>query len=612
VRNSDSIQVDFEAFAGETPARSLSLVDVSRLPELRRKDSTAYWKYIKEASAPKLADLEAMMPRATLPQIVDGRISYKTVNWLSSDQKIVELTSISNSATCAAQFLSLCEHLEREDPDFIKEYADSLFSSAAMGYAMAFHLMGERDDMKELFFDQVIHMDDLVIQVIHRKEQFMDNTHYPMGSMFSRMTEDMASFYILNKAPFLGGPATAPDEQIRPFLEIARDYCSGGKIIEAINTKFPLPKSLISIHNEGLNNATEFLSDDMDMADWMIRQRDHYHDLSSDDKLKFGTYYLWFLAKSYGIEPAPDLKLDPEISSNAAQNIWNGDSRDDCFAHPMGHITVREWPDTCEDFLELLSHEFTHGLEDVALFSLQPDFVKWRQENPGLIEIGDEAMQKNLRSAALALSFNTVSYQAAFVGLNGVGSREGTYYPAEDAKAEEDAKERKKLEDLYNEQMRERHAFGYQGIIASKFMNTLEMIKASRDPLRIFMMGQNAMFKAEAYLKDKFIPAIPQEHKAHYAVHLDNIENHFKAADRREATYHQRLRHMGLAFNDLSTAISEGAGDGFIDLQAPETKEIIKQSLNIVQHAVQGIKLMGWKKDKEEADVAASPAPVVT
>lgn len=611
ILDSESIQQTFDGSAGLRPQR---ILDPARLPGLRRQNAPEYWTYVREATAPQLSDLEAMLPQESLPQIVDGPITYKAHSIFGQPaDTIIERTSTSDSATYAARFLELIERLEEEDPSFIPEFIESLSGWDAMKYVVAFHVMRERDDLKAMLMGGVAHFDDLVLEVIRSKEIFLDNQYIPMGKKFSDLTNDLATEYIKRKAPFLDGRTYAPDEVLRPFLEIARDYCYGSKLIETINTKFPLPKSIVSMHIAGLNGMRDILCADMDMALWMQDKRERYRDLNDDEKLQYANYYLWLLAQSYGIGPAPELTMDPDLKSAAELGVWNAANRDECYAHPLGRIFLKEWPDTVEVMLSVISHEFIHGLEDAALFSIQPEFQRWHSKNPDLVSMGDEVMRKNFLSIALSLSFNVQARVGdIFTGIEGIGSMRGTYYSGLKFAADATEEEKQQQKNLYEKQLRERHAYGYQGILADKFGKALDLIVASHDPLRVFMMAQNAMFKAEAYIKEVIVPAIPAGKEADFSGSLAKIQDHFKAADARSATYRQRLHEMGLAFNALNTVIVTASDNGMTAFDAPQTRDMLDLSQDVVTHMIQALNIMRWQKQKAHTVADAPAAPAAT
>lgn len=610
---SDTMHRAFDASVGIDPKQG---VDLSQLLDLRRHDVKEYWRVTHDLPPPSLADLDKLMPRDSLPLLVDGTISYHYDDFMSPGTKR-KATHRTKAATEAAQFLELVEKIEAADPEFFDSYAQSLFPGASMEYVMLFHLLGERDDLKAKFFSNIKYVEDLITGVFHKIELFEGNTYYPMGSMISRMTDGLAGNYIKRKAPFLKDDRTyVPLEEALPFLEIARDYCYDSTLIKAINTKMPLPQVVLDIHGDGLEAMDGLMKSDMDMSLWMLDRRDRYAELSHEEKLEFGKFYLWLLAKSYGIEPPPEFAIDPECATTACQKTWDPADKYASFAHPMGRIDLKEFPDTCDAFLENLSHEFTHALEDSALLLMNVDYQDWKQHHPDEARIGNEEQQKKLRAIALPLSFNVASGASeVFSGIRAPGLSHGSYYSPVGAKAEPDAEKAKEITLLYYQQMRERHAYTYEGIIADRFKERLDFISLARDPLRVFMRAQLAMGRAEEFIRDKLMPAMPPEGVPEISEAVQKIKTRFKDADAREATYGLRISGMGLAFNEMRDVIRAAGKAKLIDTKDPAVLALYSECNKVFDSAVQAVGYMNWKQDRDDraaaaASTGAAPAAV--
>ena len=620
--NSDSTTMQ-KAFVGSAGVLSERGSLLMGLPELRRTDFDSYWNLAHHLPPPSLDDLEEMMPQATLPQLVDGSIPYRFQDHFGPDpDAIAERQMRSQSATQAARFLELVEHLEKRDPSFMADFAASLSSFQATEYALNLHLMAERDDLKQLFLGKVRHMDDLVIEVGRRRETYLDNQYIPMDNQFIRMMDDLVYAYIQQRAPMQDNEVlSVKDQDIRPFLELARDYGDSYRLTELINTKLPLPDALVSAHFEGFEGMRVSLRDETDMALWFLDKRDRYAGLTDAEKTEFATYYLHLLAHSYGIDPPQTLEIDPALSSDGGQSTWDTEDRAACFAHPLGKVTLREFPETFDELLSTLSHEFCHGLEDAALFSINSEYSLWRKEQPEAPPLGSEVMSRNLRAAALPIAFNTaVGREKIFSGIGQDATMNGTYYrpagaPRTESGQEEPEREREartRANKLYLTQLRERHAFLYQDVIAAEFTRIMDRLELSRDPLRVHMMAQLATYKADDFLKEKFIPAIPEGRGAAFMERIDKLRQHFRDADSRDASYDSRMRHMGIAFIELKLMMRDGKAEGFINLREAETSSAFSLFGTVADHAVQAIRYLEWKKDRAErhaaAGVGAAPA----
>ena len=574
--DNDTLQKSFNSPAHHATAR----VDIKSLPAMRQKDPRAYSDMIRLMHSPTLFDLETLVPRAQMPQLVDGKIMHSKrdqgllAGWLRSITKPRTETYEASSIT---NFLSLIERIERDDPGFMTDYIDSLFSSEAIDFAMDLHVIDKRPDLKEKFLGKT-NIDDLVLAAI----RYTDETRgYALDYSLRAQANKLGTAYIMRRAP-LNTQDYADDEALRPFLEIANDHCYGSPLIEAINTQMPLPLSIDDIHKAGVTSMNDLLSADLELADWMQDRCERYPSLSDEEKLEFGNRYLLLLSQAYGIDPPPSLDIDSECSGDGDQSIWSMD-RDECYAHPLGRIRVKTLINDCDDFLETLSHEFVHGLEDCAMLSLNPDFQAWRTENPEVVAVGDETMQKKMCSAALALSFNAVSgFKDAFA------CKKGAYYspPADNPQTKDNIDA---LDKRYRTQLRERHAFGYEGYIRGHFRYTAEMIKDSRDPLHVFMAGQSALPEAQAYIKDRFVPSIPDGMEGSFTTLLTEIKDYFEKAQANEVTIRDRVRYMGRAFSRIMALVADGHEGGFIDY-TDHHKDMYDKAENVYKHAVQAIK----------------------
>ena len=586
-------------------------IDIGKLLELRKTARGEYWAIARDMRGPTPEDLEILLPRASLPKLADGMITYRYRGWYAEEAgKVIEVQTHSHAASRGKELVGLIETLEVRDPDFLIEYFDSLYESKKVDLIMALHMVGERKELKDYLIKKLPHIDDFMYGLGDKKEKFLDNEYYPFESELRRVSEDMASAYILKRAP-----ATqeiyefGPDAQMRPFLEFARTYGVNAEALEALNTKSPLPKSLSEIHAEGGINIKRTIGRDIQYAQWMSEIRKDFPKLSDEEKLEFGQKYLQFLSESYGVHPAPVLAVVPGISSKAEHARWDVADKETSFAHPLGRINIQKPVNSFHDFLETLSHEFTHALEDLALYTINTDFQEWHQQNPDAVRLGNEKMQKNLRSAALAISFNTAcNLFAGFAGSRENGYADGIYYGPEKVENDKDGERQKKVDDLYSYQLRERHASLYEYLIAKDVEDALNKFEKGRDPLAVFMMAQNGMFKADEFIKETLIPSVPAEERARYQDEIGKIEVCFKKADAREATYYERMLHMGRAFIGVYDLIWKAVDAGHLSMNDTKVGAMAVLAEDIAAHTTQAIRIM--KFNEQISAEGANTAPL--
>lgn len=587
-------------------------VDLALL-NLRKTAIGEYWRIVRDMPSPVPDDLERLMPRASLPRLVDGEITIRYKDVLAEDKDVIsETVQITSAASRGQVLLELLREMENDDPEFLDLYFDTLYDGHKVDLIMALHVIGETDELRDRLIGQLAGIDDFLLGVQRSKDDFLDNEYYPIGHHLSEMTKHIASAYIMQRAPVRNDQVNfVPDEELEPYLAFARKYKVNPRALEHINTRTPLPKSLSGIHVNGLANFSRTLQEDIGLAQSMSRMRADYDRMYDEERLAFGRLYLESLAQAYGIHPPPALDVNPETTSLGSHMVWDIGNKQACFAHPLGRIFVPNLSASFTEFIETLSHEFTHGLEDLALYSLNTEFQDWRKENPDAVKLGDDAMQKRLRSSAFALSFNTACYMSAgFDGTREAGYDRGTYYTIQKATNDESGEKQKKLDLLYADQLRERHACLYGYVISTNFAENLDKMERYRDPLNIVMMAQNGMGRATEYIRDTLLPVIPADKREAYQEMARTIDGHFENADAREASYRERMTGMKDAFTGVRDMISRAVSDEYVSSSHPASRDMYKLGYEIISHVELALRIMDYNESTPAAKTGNAPQQV--
>lgn len=556
-------------------------IDFKALAKARWDNPKAYWEVARTIETVTADVLEEMLPRDEVPRLTDGTITYRFEN-VMDDMKIAEREVQTLAASKAATFKALLERLENEDPQFMRDYFENFAHWNVMSVVIPLHVTGVHENLKAwLMNSKDIHIDDVVIGVKRAQDKFLDNEFFPFDHELREVMSNLVSAYVTYKLGDLKKGSEKPSEEdINRLLQLSAEHGLTPYALQIINLSAPIPPGLMAVHNTGCPAFHKVIETDIPTALEFSDLKRAYPTLSDEQKLAFGQKFLNHLSSAYGFHPPPELSHDPQNSSYGGQSVWDAKDKEACFAHPLGKITLREFPQDFELFIHLLSHEFIHSMEDAALYTLNPDFQSWQRDTEGHdVLLGGEDTVKNLRSAALQLSFNSVSNIPAMKGLKSVAYKSGDYYPGEEDPTAPESKE----PDIYADQLRERHAYGVQGIIARTFMKALTCVDVARDPLSAVIRGQHGMFAAEELLTTKLSPVIPEDIKAVFSEHLGRIKTDFRQADARETSYPERLRLLSRALLDTQSLAFEIQDAGLMNLDEDKEANVL---LNRVYEAM--------------------------
>ncbi len=603
IQPDSNVQDIFERSSAPTDERR---VDLHHLLELRKTARGEYARIARHMLAPTPGDLDSLLPRATLPKLTDGEIKVRYRNWMAEDKnEIAEAMQVTSAASAGRLLLELIRELEEDDPEFIVEHFDNMSGGRKVELIMGLHMVGGKDELRDYLIRQLPGIDDFLLGVQDQKDMFLDNEYFPLDQQLNKLSRDIASAYIMQRAPVRQNAYDfVSDEEMRPYLDFARKYDVNALALEHINTRTPLPASLKEIHIAAGIHLSKNIEEDVAYAQWMHRMRSEFDYLNEAEKREVGERYLALLARSYGIDPPPVLEIDRGMTGLGAHRRWDLEDKEASFAHPLGRVVVPNFASTFNDFLETLSHEFTHSLEDAALYSLNAEFQDWHREHPGAVTLGGEKMQMRLKSAAFALSFNTACKKAAgFAGTRQAGYGDGIYYSPRTAEDDESGRKQKKIDELYAGQLRERHAHLYEYLITNDVGRTLDQMERCRDPLRIVMMAQNGRYVVSDYIKDTVLPAIPAERQEEYATLIKEMNGHFNIMDARETSYADRMSETAKAYDVVLSLIVRADVAGFLSMRGEASMKIFNLSGDIKKEATLASRILSFK---EEASAAAS------
>jgi hypothetical protein len=581
-------------------------VDMQHLLELRQTSRGDYMQIAKHMLAPKPEDLETLLPRASLPKLTDGEITVRYKDVQAEDKnEIAEAVHTTSAASAGRLLLELIKELEDDDPEFIIGHFENMSGGRKVELIMALHVTGGKDELRDYLIGQLPGVDDFLLGVQDQKALFLDNEYFPLDDHLHKLSKRIASAYIMARAPVRQNVYDfVPDEEMRPYLEFARKYDVDALALEHINTRTPIPRSLQAIHVSATIALGKNIEEDVGYAQWMHRMRLEFDYLNEGEKREVAERYLELLAKSYGIYPAPQLEVDREMKVLGAHRRWDLEDKEESFAHPFGRIAVPGFAEPFNDFLETLSHEFTHSLEDAALYSINPEFQEWCRDHPDAVRLGDEKMQMRLKSAAFALSFNTACNKfVGFAGTRQAGYADGVYYSPRKAEDDPSGRKQEKIDELYSLQLRERHAHLYEYLITNDVGRTLDEMEKCRDPLRIVMMGQNGRYAVSDYIKDVLMPAIPVENREEYEAMVKKMNGHFNKMDARETSYADRMTEAASAFTAVQMMIVCANSAGFQSMKGEAPEKIFSLSSTIIRQATLAARILSFK---EEVSAAAA------
>jgi hypothetical protein len=312
-------------------------------------------------------------------------------------------------------------------------------------------------------------------------------------------------------------------------------------------------------------------------VDCLLKAQDNFDEFTADDKLSFGRDYLNLLASQYGVNPPPTLDwldeaADDDDDDAGYQTPWSTDNKYDNFAHPMGKIFLKQSVmKSANYFLITLSHEFAHALEEVALYSLNPEFQRWldKEGQDFGIKVGHQQTKACLASAALAISFNNVSQSIPghIPDREAVPYfREGTYFShaAPRAEGEQDT-EADKMDELYLYQLKERHARSVENFLPKKINKVLDLARQYSNPTEAILYGRWVMHSVDAHFQQHVVPVDNEEWMAKWL----EIQEHSRAADMGDVNM-ERLGDIGSALVK-SSLLSIEIGRQFADKRMPAT-----------------------------------------
>lgn len=565
-------------------------IDFKALAKARRNNTSEYWEVARTIKMVTADMLEEMLTRETFPFITNESITCRFID-IREDIPVVE-GEISTSVLQAHKLKEFLERLESEDPDFLRLYFEAMPQWDVMNIAMPLHVTGVHETLKVwLMNTKDVHIDEVVLAVNRTQDAFAHNEFYPYDYEIAKVMRNIVSSYVTYILGDVNKEREKPSEEdVTRLLQLSAEHGLTPYALEIVNLNAPIPSGLLDVHNTGCPAFRKMLETDIATALEFSDLKKAYPTLNDDQKLALGQKFLNYLAAAYGFNPPPQLNHDPQNSSYGGQSVWDAKDKEACFAHPLGKIYLREFSEDFELFIQLLSHEFIHSMEDAALFTLNPDFQNWQKDTESHdVRVGSQETVRKLRSAALQLSFNVASNVPALKGLKSVAYKSGDYYPGEESATPPDSKE----PDIYAKQLRERHAYGVQGIISRTFFDALKKVDITRDPLTAVIRGQLGMFAAEELLKDKLAPVMPEAMKADITVLIDDIKADFRHADAREATYLERLHLLTRALANterLAVAMNKG---GLINLdQDKEAEALMERVTGARELTLHGVRIL--------------------
>lgn len=539
---------------------------IASLTELRQDNPALYREIINTISFDDHSIFDELIGRAPV-KISDGFINYKYRSFFGETKgQIIDGKRISNARTLANNLIDLLNQIEESSPDDIIEcIASNMQQYELRCLITSLRVCGDKDSRINRFLRCIRNPDEIVLESIQCQERWLDCEFYPMDRQIQDTAKDILSSYIETMLPKLSVKNTnvKDDEHFIDVVRIAfvhSDFLNK-ETLKHIVMNSPFPESLSSLHLEGSIEGYRHVLENIPFALRMIDFENRFSCLSPEELLEYGQNYLDFMSQCYGIFPPANLSYDNDIKGIGAHKIWRSpevsehagsvyasvritnEIIDDNLRHPLGRVLIKKdygWRDTSE-FLETLSHEFSHGLEDASAYSLNPLFQQiMRDEGEAYTKpyIRNNTLE-NMRSLGLICTFNTSSFTTENFFGKTMLSR---YYSTDDDSL--DTTDNENYQN-YRLQFRERHAYRFEKFITGHLSLPLQHIKDAQKPsVDIFMQGQQMIFCFRSCYTDKIKPCIASETLADFEYMLDDVNHHFSKSHDRTNTYSNRLRDM--------------------------------------------------------------------
>ncbi len=408
---------------------------------------------------PSWEDLEALFPRDKIPPL-----------------------SVA-SHTYTRKFLSVIEYISKNDPDFWDIYPKEKSEGVFIGGAIALYLMGEKMELAKDWIGQVRDMNSFLGIGSVWAQQMEGNKYYPFDARFRNGVRDLVDAYVRYRLPEPEDDEIyVANEALDPVLRFAAQVVLDGRTLEFINTKYPIPESVVDMHVTGMESLTRVLCYNAKTLSYFAVSRENFSTLSPEEKGTLAQSILDMLSEAYGVHPAPSFDWDA-TSECYGEHRRRDTNKLGCFHHPLGRVYASPHLFTSfEGLLETLCHEFCHGLEDLSQLVLNPDFQKWFHESGERegVRIGLDSLQTDLKASGLAFAFNSAG-NATHPAFNGDGQdvpyyRHGDYYSSDHPS--------------YKNQLRERHAYFMESELSCRVNTVLNFQDHNLDPIVGIKIGQ--------------------------------------------------------------------------------------------------------------------------
>ncbi len=560
-------------------------VVMSKLYDLHAGKSEKYWPILDTLGSLSSQDIDSMINRP-LPKISNGKITYKVRDILGDDpNKILERTSLSFAKVEGKKLLDAIQHIHKEDPDVLSDILKEMYDKSVVDLIVSLKMIGAEESLIEAACQELNNPHTVVMSAGSIRDDFMDSEYYPMENRFRRLTQELVSSYVQKKIKILEKDKSSiqSDAKFLPILEFASQYSLNDQALKDINLKTPLPQSLFTIHRDAKKSLQGIITSDLSLADELLETQTHFPELSKSEKLVFAQKYLDLLSKSYAVFPPPSVEYKDNMGGVASQVPWS-EERIECFQHPLGRINLSSDCafDNFPEFLEALGHEFVHGLEDLSILSLNNEFKE--QADLNNVQIGQPYLQKNIESLGLLASFNT----NADMGFT--GKRGGKYYKLADS------------EDDYCQQLRERHAYKLEKIIASATLETLDKIKHYQSPLNAFTESKDLIRSVHKVLEEDInIGLKDPKWQEGFKEHVKEMNKHFDISSDDKLSDLERLSALKNGSNQAMYLFKKSVGYELISDSRMEHVDTVYQNLrNIVQDIDVSISMESKKAKKSE------------
>ena len=535
-----------------------SKCELAMLAEQREINPEQYWQRINDIRVSDHNDLDIMLGRPFV-KIKDGSITYKYKEIFGGNAgKIVETTRESLAQTLADELTEVIEYIQNESQETFDKIIDEMSSFELRDLIMNLKVVGNHEELINQLLQKIEHTDDLVLAVFDCRRKWQDNEYDLADYKLIREKESLVSAYIQKVLPVRDPTASNISEDDSLYIEslkFAQKYGVESETLEYIALNAPLPSSIIDLHIDSSHNLKGLMFDQLDLSERLLELKNDFETLYDEEKLGLGQSYLNLLCAAYGIYPPPPLELDTSMTSAGSHTQWESpevaethgfkhlEFTDEAIVnnikHPMGRVKARS-DSTFGDFIETISHEFIHSLEDLSAYCLNSKFMQLVNDpDDQTLSISDNTLAK-VKSMGVLTAFNST----AVCSFNLFNQTNGVYFPSK-----HDENDEKHQQDKYRSQIRERHAYLMESFIAKDFISNLERIEKTADPVHIFMKSQHLSFKVKN-MRSIVQETITLDDEERKTIQRGNkiIENLFSEAYDRTKPYSERLNDFKKAF----------------------------------------------------------------